>query len=74
MKIELENRTQTDATLVRHLRTLTGSRNVDIDLCRLPDGREIVTEWAGDARHLPCEIPGETADQYQGATRSQRPH
>ena len=64
MKIETLTRQVVDATLVRHLRTTTGSRNCDIDLCRLPDGREIVTAWGGDARYLPVEMPAEDAAGY----------
>jgi hypothetical protein len=63
MTIERNDGERVEATYVRHLRTLThaggcdGSANIDLDLFRLADGREIVCESpANDGRAVPVEF------------------
>lgn len=64
MKVERADGELTDATYIRHLRTLVwgGGSNTDLDLFRLADGTEIVCESpSNDGRAIPVERPGETA-------------
>ena len=58
-----------EATYLRHLRTLTqgaGRDNLDVDLYRTRDGRELVaTSPANDGRAVPDEEPDVTAADYE---------
>jgi hypothetical protein len=60
------------ATLVRHVRTLTGGgRNDDVELYRLEDGTEIeFISPSGDARAWPDECDPK-ADHYPGHRRGE---